>query len=253
MDECVPIKLRKVAILSAGSRKAPCSSSPTAVGPSGPSCLLLKLVKDLRVLFLLLLCKFPGPLLSLARAVATKKIQLQISKNRLLEFFDQLWKVETSESTSQMFLKILDLQGTKVSEKNSKEATHTLYLRKFGWSNSFFSDSEYDIWIPKSGQKYYPDQNWGWTLLFVVIGISRDHWKIGPPFGCISTVSQSMWAKKTAPFFRTQRQTRLLLCPSLNLGNWQSVESPQKIPSNSLLLKLFDQNITKKEPSRQYV
>ena len=52
MDECVPIKLRKVAILSAGSRKAPCSSSPTAVGPSGPSCLLLKLVKDLRVLFI---------------------------------------------------------------------------------------------------------------------------------------------------------------------------------------------------------
>ena len=91
MDECVPIKLRKVAILSAGSRKAPCSSSPTAVGPSGPSCLLLKLVKDLRVVFLLLpLCKVPGPLLSLARAVATKKMQLQISKNRLSEFFDQL-------------------------------------------------------------------------------------------------------------------------------------------------------------------
>ena len=86
MDGCVAIS-QKSRIMSAGSRKAPCSSSPTAVGPSGSSCLLLKCVKDLRVLFLLLLCKFLGPLLSLARAVATKKIQLQISKNRLSEFF----------------------------------------------------------------------------------------------------------------------------------------------------------------------
>ena len=59
-----------------------------------------------------------------------------------------------------------------------------------------------------------------------------------------------MWAKKTAPLFRTQRQTRFLLCPSLDLGNWQSVESPQKISSNSLLLKLYDQNITKNEISQ---
>ena len=56
--------------------------------------------------------------------------------------------------------------------------------------------------------------------------------------------------RKTAPLFRTQRQTRFLLCPSFNLGNWQSVESPQKISSNSLLLKLYDQNITKKEISQ---
>ena len=121
MDECVTIS-QKSRIMSAGSRKAPCSSSPTAVGPSGSSCLLLKCVKDLRVLFLLLLLwQVPGPLLSLARALATKKIQLQISKNRLLEFFGQLWKKENSESPSPMFVEILDLPGSEVSKKSSKK------------------------------------------------------------------------------------------------------------------------------------